>query len=768
MMNKWNNNIIQNNGEINIVDGGITNVYNQNIISLNYEDINKIIKLDMNYSEFYNKYIEKFYELEDYAYNLIFGNHDIYQKEFEDNSLNFGKKLIDWLLCKSEFPYNELENFYKEIELEFKLEDKNILFDRWKANLLYFKGNIELAERSYSRIVECIKEKKQIPEWFINDICIDGRNIYCEYYKVFPDKNLEYQKILNESKQIYNPLIDRIKLNIFNAANNDFFKFKNKGENTIILGSELKDCLNMIQELLYFTILNGSITNIKIIRELIANIMYLYSENDDSEIFLGMTLKMLFIGGKIDEYKNLYNRKILQYGFINSDKFIKELIESMKSLFGFEIYKREIFLYTIYGNYLKSDIFNSITEKIYKRFELDNNEKVLNLFDESKAICNNIKRIEENFKLIDIFINQLNKGNNGQIIYIIDILGKIKLKQLNEENIEKYKQIIDIILDKVGVEYNNIYDCIYNIINEFPDMTKHYEDKVGEQLIYKNDEEIIKANINKLKGRYNKQKTAAEIIFADDMLRYSNSIKNCNYKNDNIRVLLERDYIPLAKQVLKSKEQPLYDKIMYIKTLMMVVLKYNLNELKKELIDIIENIENTTSMEYSIFLVNAPGKEELIANVIMCKFLFGNLSYEETLTEYIKMIIKSKRVINEVLDCILVIIEHKKGEMDNSILEKYYIIFLLCYKEEYISTRNKVIRFSKIFIGHNKYEEAVFNSNIFARLDNIKEEELGGYYYLIKEAENSEIIKNISSKLKNSRNYKIKYIINEEFKFNIN
>lgn len=161
MMNKWNNNIIQNNGEINIVDGGITNVYNQNIISLNYEDINKIIKLDMNYSEFYNKYIEKFYELEDYAYNLIFGNHDIYQKEFEDNSLNFGKKLIDWLLCKSEFPYNELENFYKEIELEFKLEDKNILFDRWKANLLYFKGNIELAERSYSRIVECIKEKNK-------------------------------------------------------------------------------------------------------------------------------------------------------------------------------------------------------------------------------------------------------------------------------------------------------------------------------------------------------------------------------------------------------------------------------------------------------------------------------------------------------------------------------------------------------------------------------------------------------------------------------
>ena len=184
--------------------------------------------------------------------------------------------------------------------------------------------------------------------------------------------------------------------------------------------------------------------------------------------------------------------------------------------------------------------------------------------------------------------------------------------------------------------------------------------------------------------------------------------------------------------------------------------------------DIIENIENTTRMEYSIFFVNAPGKEELIANIIMCKLLFKNITYEETLTEYIKMIIKSKKVINEVLDCILKIIEHKKGKMDNSILEKYYIIFLLCYKEEYISTRNKVIRFSKIFIGHNKYEEAVFNSNIFTRLDNIKEEELGGYYYLIKEAESSEIIKNISSKLKNSRNYEIKYIMNEEFKFNIN
>ena len=161
MGNKYNNKIKNNIGDFNIYNGEINNVYNPKIILVNYEDINKIINLDMNYSEFYNKYIEKFYELEDYAYNLIFGNYDIYQKEFEDNSLNFGKKLIDWLLCKSEFPYNELENFYKEIELEFKLEDKNILFDRWKANLLYFKGKIELAEKSYSRIVEYIKEKNK-------------------------------------------------------------------------------------------------------------------------------------------------------------------------------------------------------------------------------------------------------------------------------------------------------------------------------------------------------------------------------------------------------------------------------------------------------------------------------------------------------------------------------------------------------------------------------------------------------------------------------
>jgi len=173
----------------------------------------------------------------------------------------------------------------------------------------------------------------------------------------------KFQKILDSNKhKLSYPDIDRIKSEIFENVSKHIFNNKNKSKYTTIYGIGLEECFSKIQNLIFY----GSITHLKLVRELISNIMYMYADTFEDEEFYNLTFRMLFLSGEFKKYRNLYNKIKLTYSFVISSNFIETIAESRKVLFKFEHDENNIFLFDIYGRYINDDYQINLINNAFK------------------------------------------------------------------------------------------------------------------------------------------------------------------------------------------------------------------------------------------------------------------------------------------------------------------------------------------------------------------------------------------------------------------
>ena len=181
-----------NNG--NVING---NVNNQKIyIFVNSDKDFEQITGKNNYSKFYKKYILKFKELDDYALSLIYPDFINKSFEFSSNTLIFGKKIINWIYGIDEFPKKEIVEFYNDLKMDFEFNDNSIIVKRWNANIAYFSSDLQVASENYGKLYDELILRKDIPKWYIDDMCIDGRYILKQYEgtKNKCSYNSKYQK----------------------------------------------------------------------------------------------------------------------------------------------------------------------------------------------------------------------------------------------------------------------------------------------------------------------------------------------------------------------------------------------------------------------------------------------------------------------------------------------------------------------------------------------------------------------------------------------
>lgn len=77
-----------------------------------------------------------------------------------------------------------------------------------------------------------------------------------------------------------------------------------------MFGIGLENLFNLIQEAVYISVLYGSITQLRLVRNIFSNIMALYSDNFDDIEFYKLTLKLKVLAGKFDDFKKIYNNEI--------------------------------------------------------------------------------------------------------------------------------------------------------------------------------------------------------------------------------------------------------------------------------------------------------------------------------------------------------------------------------------------------------------------------------------------------------------------------
>lgn len=757
-----------------VINGDETNIYNTTVFQINMNESYELLTNKVNYNDFYKKYLNKFDELDNYAYHLTFPYFNDKKYEFTSKPLILGKKIVDWIFGLSDFPDKELIDFYDNLKLEFDLSDDSTICRRWKANFAYFSGDLKKASTEYSELFDYAVNLNDFPEWYLDDICIDGRNILCQYENTinkFTFDNKYQRKIDGNKHKLSYPDVDRIKSEIFDSLSKTIFNNKTKSKYTVIYGIGLENCFKQIQQLLYLTIFYGSITHMRLIRELISNIMYMYAETFEDEDFYKLTLQMLFLSGEFKKYRNLYNKIKLKYDFVNSDEFINYLIETQKSLFKFELEKNNIFIYDIYGRYINDSLFDELTNNIYSIIDI-NKEYQLNIISDAfKSLGNNIIRNKKVNKLLDILKSYFEKEYSRFYIDFGKIVNEIRVDELSENDFNYYQFIIDsLIKNKQHINFD-FSDCIINIKKRNPKIKKYdklFNNKDStENILYnieiENDElEAIKSIINIYKQRHEEREKNPSIFkgYWQDYNIGTSIFSQEKYKGKT-KYFIKNEYIPLAKEIILSPNEVLYEKIRHIRLLahLLMVEKEEkiVNDIYSILHDLIEIPNPHKSFDYEN--IHYKDKTDLIINIMMCDVILNKMEYGEALNRYIEIAINNPNNIEEILNCVAIINDFLKIKAKD-ILEKQYILFNICYKIDEIDIRNNTVILSDVFIGFDKYQDRILNI-LKHRIENITLEECKGYFNLIRKQEDKDLFSDIINALKTNRNYYIKYISNK-------
>lgn len=463
-----------------------------------YNILNPEVTTKNEYSEFYYKYVNKFEELEGYLFSNLFWSYKNDDYNFKSISLKFGKAIIDWVIGKGDFPIQLLEQFQNELKREFDMNEDDIIKERWTAMLEYFKGNIESSVELYEKLLIKIKNGDKIESYFKDDILIDGRNINIQYnnqnnkYKIKD----EFQEEINKNKHILaNPIYDRIKTNIYEEAHKNSFRYKYKSKYTIIYSNGLRNICNEIQKLIYVTIFYGSITHLKLSRELLSDILYLYADAlEDEELYLS-SLKMLLLSNNTKKFEQLFNSLRCRTSKIYSNEFVNNLLNQRNTVIKFYIDNYNCFIYKIFGKYLSDDEYLKLENIMLSKIEINEKININNVHDILKALKYNIPRINNKEKLLQIFLSYFENEYSRFYIEISEIMNLLEIEQLSQNELEIFEKILERMIIERKKHNLNIIDAIVN----YKKVTKSNK---FDEVIHENGHNIIIDNIVEDKENY--------------------------------------------------------------------------------------------------------------------------------------------------------------------------------------------------------------------------------------------------------------------------
>lgn len=754
-----------------IVNGNKVVYVTNNYYSTDEELYSKVANKN-DYAESYKKYINNFQELNNYAIDSFFPCALSKKYEFFSDKLVFGKKIIDWVFGKEQFPKKEIKKFYESLKLDFDLEDDSILVKRWNANSYYFSNDFDSANKAYSELYDEIVGRNDIPTWYIDDVTIDGRNILIDSHEKISYFDTKYYKRLETNKhKLSYPDIDRLKVEIYEDVHKIIFNNKNKGKYTTYYGIGLERCFSQVQDLIFMTILYGSITHLKIIRQLIANIMYMYAETFDDKEFYELTLKMLYLGGEFKKYYSLYEKIKLKHRFVNESRFINDLILSNDSVFEFEKNNHNIFIFKMYGYYLSDEQFAKLEEIIMSLLKEEQIEPHIKT-ECLNAIGKNMERFSKTNEIMDFIIFSFENKNSLYYLSFGNIINSIKISNLDKREMKKIDKILQFSLDnKSNINYD-ISHCIveykkYNPkVKKYDELLNSIKEKTG--MIYKieNEEEeleVIKEIVNILKERHekNEQNPGTSIEYMDDYRIGINIFEEEKF-DDEVKKYFETEYLSFAESILLSKNETLLEKIKVIKLLIHLLNKNYNQDIKNRIISMIEKSEfEEYKEEYRIASFKEKNITELKINIMSAMVASNKIQLKDFLNEALVLYAQDEKMIEEVLLCIQNMESYLK--MNEEELNCLYLILKNGFQSDDYDIKNLSIELLSILLSTSKEEDAL--QLLISDCKEITVSEFRGYYQLIQkvDVEMKEKMNNVIMLLKEHNNYFIRKIAIEKW-----
>lgn len=361
------------------------------------------------------------------------------------------------ILLKSIIGYEKISNVnFPELKDDIiSLYDdkyKEIITLRIDAVEKYLKGNLEDAEKSLQKAVKKLKALQNYPQWILNDIAIDLRNIRIEINnsKGIITFDSEGQKILDsDENNLFNPIVDRVNY-LFEESVTDYERNELLSSPYSVSLCGIDNVLTHITNSFIAAVYSVSCTHIIRLRKKMADYLIIKSINTHNNMLYLITIKLLVVDGdfkKVERFIDSYggSSNIIDADFAYE---LQEIVEGINS-------EREQFvcqsgLLKCFGYYYSDELYN----------------KVINQYME----CS--KKYERQSNLIqyilDVVVSMQHRNNPTITFSVIN-----SLINCNANNVKDsvYKAIckLDVLSDFNKDEQKLLISAVVNELNKYTD-----------------------------------------------------------------------------------------------------------------------------------------------------------------------------------------------------------------------------------------------------------------------------------------------------------
>ncbi|MGE6416097.1 hypothetical protein ACQKDD_18200, partial [Planococcus kocurii] len=368
---------------------------------------------------------------------------------------------------------------------------------RWRAIEYYWLSDLNMATEFLIKALQLSKENK-LPEWFVQDILIDLRNIEIQKGRL---KNqlvieTEAQKELNEMPQeLFHPVIDRYEKQLYEKINKQHRKDAVKSIYSVTLGNNLSSYVESLTNIFVAACYNGSLTHILLLKNRIKDIAFQLCEEYVEWEFKVLLMKMSFLtddSKQIGQYFNYYNNIL---GKINS-KDAKEIYEFTKCIpIKIERLKSQLEVFKYLGYFFNESDYNLVKDEllqdILEWIERENKEVFLGDLIIS-AVQENRFRMDSNI-IVKICLEILNKKLYRFYDKIFVLVESLDLSNVREEELKLFrKALLECTLNKEIVnQSNNLINAVIayakqqiESVNEFNEAVQNNMSKADRELYF--------------------------------------------------------------------------------------------------------------------------------------------------------------------------------------------------------------------------------------------------------------------------------------------
>jgi len=385
----------------------------------------------------------------------------------------------------------------------------SVVEKRWDALQAYYQGNVSTCIDSLNNALIDAKTYP-LPEWFIQDILIDLRNItsiHEENQGEFSWGGAAQEEIDNCNSVLHYPLIDRFDSNLYENCLTDEIKEKIKSPYTVTFGYDLTLYAELLASKFVVTLINGSITQILILYNQIRIISdHLISRFSNWSFRLLMLETTIISRGSadIDGIITRYNDLLCKM----NDKDAKKVYDfSCCRPIGYQKFISNLEAFRVVGYFLNDDDFTSIWDELKKQINEWIINKIPNIYIGQRlfpALSGNIHRIDVN-SIAEICNQVMEKGFWRIFDEMFKMLATpIELSALSPEiNKRLLDNIITIVSNDVDIsfigslrkvlcifsrKYKNIIKPLDNTVKQY--MPQFYTNEYRLETCIDNDEEI--------------------------------------------------------------------------------------------------------------------------------------------------------------------------------------------------------------------------------------------------------------------------------------